>query len=355
LCWSRDSRYVAFLEYKEGVRANIRLLNTDTDSISAPLEYTGDAIYFGYAGGLVWSPDNKYIVYAASDSMILYHAKLNALPVDLDKMRAKAPPVQISEYEPGVFPAWPTFTKDGSFDLYVYDVSTGTERRVTASHEREHCPYFSSDGKSIYYTLDGKLFSIPTTGGTSRQSIKNVKLGEHIVLIPDGESMLSTLPGDTTQIVLYNNRTHKINKLTGNLFFPKFVVSPNGDQVVSTKSLYNVPDSSSYEHLVLLDIATGGRKILVTRFRGHSMSELCWFKNENAVYYESLGENDELLRELIDVPSGKARQFDFKVENLYGIAKLASVHPNETEGLLRVQARSSNVSIWKENTNDERW
>jgi serine/threonine protein kinase/Tol biopolymer transport system component len=409
LCWSPDSRYIAFLEYRDLLRGNIRLFDTFSDSISAPLQFAENALYWGLAGGITWGPSSNYIIYAAGDSLNFYHGELNALPIDPSKFKSTAPPIKITTSNSGEYPAWPTFTsdgkklsftrflwgddiytvklslsdktisgplteiatstgndllptwndegnavlyssnKDGMLDIYEYDEIHRTERRLTYSPVWEGFPQYSADDQTIYFSHSGKIWSMPIRGGESKEvNTSGLKIGDQFYLLPDGERIVATLLGDTTYIMLVNTLTSETEKLSEELFFPRIALSHDGKKVVFTKRLYNMQDSSAYERLVLADVQTGAKKILLTRNQGLSMSRIPWTKDDKYVIYETLDDNGSQIRELVDVLTGETRELKFNIENLLGYSMLQEVNSDNDQGLLRVHYRESNIFIWED-------
>ena len=61
-------------------------------------------------------------------------------------------------------------------DLYIVALPAGTARRLTETAAEERSPYFSADGRRVFYVRDNNVFSIDLDGGFVRQ-LTDVRTG----------------------------------------------------------------------------------------------------------------------------------------------------------------------------------
>ncbi len=89
--------------------------------------------------------------------------------------------------------------KEGSRDLYVISADGGVARRLTTAPTHEVRPYYSRDGRWIYFgsTASGRweIWKMPSGGGPAVQLTRNGG-GPEAIESPDGDSIYYQKPGD---------------------------------------------------------------------------------------------------------------------------------------------------------------
>lgn len=87
----------------------------------------------------------------------------------------------------------------GNWDIYLYELSSGINRRLTFDREIDNRPTFHPDGQRVLFasTRDGaqKVFEIALSGGQP-QAWADVPLGFPASLSPDAETLFFNRPGD---------------------------------------------------------------------------------------------------------------------------------------------------------------
>jgi Tol biopolymer transport system component len=74
----------------------------------------------------------------------------------------------------------------GDAHIYVVDLATGQTTRLTSDREDEDRPTFSPDGRTILYTTESRLRTVPATGGESSLLIEDAAFGSYS---PDGRTI----------------------------------------------------------------------------------------------------------------------------------------------------------------------
>ena len=68
---------------------------------------------------------------------------------------------------------WDNYTGSANYDIYLVPMAGGTPKRLTKTDGNEHYPFFSKDGKTIYFVAEeggvANFYAMPTEGGEARQ------------------------------------------------------------------------------------------------------------------------------------------------------------------------------------------
>jgi len=197
MSWSPDGKKLAYAKYHFGENQSmiwgIKVLNTETKKAKW---LTPNSMR---AAQPDWSLDGKQIVFVAHENST---SNLYVLSPEGGK------PVSITFYHDSVdiqllTPRWSpdgneiAFVKsgpDGNTDLYVMNMNTGDEERITENPEVDYLPVWHPDGQSITYT------SHKGKGTTPNLYTVNLETMEHIQNTDVGDAVWSVqwTPKDTT-------------------------------------------------------------------------------------------------------------------------------------------------------------
>ncbi len=170
-----------------------------------------------------------------------YVMDLWMLPMNVGTARVLGPPTQITrdhalDYRAHVSAdgRYVAFLSDrfGNRDLFLRDLTTGTERPLSTSPQTEISTAISVDGAHVAYGIQGagqsSVFTVPLAGGVPTQVCENC--GGQLDWFPDGRALLSLrqVKGKFAVIVVRPGRgvTNTVSHSGGNLFEPH--LSPDG-------------------------------------------------------------------------------------------------------------------------------
>ncbi len=201
--WSNDSRYIAFVELKKSKTANIAILDTKTWTLSENLKTDRVFSQSWNAGGLSWSPDNRYLVYVGFQGN---YQEFFALPINFQNLEASGPPIPISHFQEEIELIWPCLTADGrglsfgkkqnNYDIYIAPIDIATAkisrdvRPVAIDLRKDYDPNWSSDAKNILFTSqrDGQpdLYKFSIETGETKRLTRTPINERNAQISPDG-------------------------------------------------------------------------------------------------------------------------------------------------------------------------
>ena len=136
-----------------------------------------------------WSPDGKKILYFSNRSPSLDGYDLWEVPVEGGTSRritrdgardgVYSPDGRQIVYARGFNTIYhDDYVGSANYDLFVVDTAGGTPRRLTETPGNERHPFFSADGKTVFYVAEkdgvANFWSIPAEGGAATQVTRYV-------------------------------------------------------------------------------------------------------------------------------------------------------------------------------------
>ncbi|MCB9867396.1 MAG: PD40 domain-containing protein [Phycisphaerales bacterium] len=191
--WSPDGEWIAFISDRTG-EEEVYLADTRGEKPWRQLTSNGD----GFRTQLVWSPDSKHLAF--SDVRM----RLNLLDVDAQKLDV----IDQGDYDDG-WERWGiqtyTFSPDSQWiaytklerslneSIFLYNLATQKQARVTGELTEDYSPSFSPDGKYLYF-LSLRTFE-PTMGRIDQNHVFLHMCKPYLVLL-DTDEMSPFRPTD---------------------------------------------------------------------------------------------------------------------------------------------------------------
>jgi len=184
--WSPDGKWVAFISDRTG-EEEVYVVDARGEQPWRQLTQGGD----GFRKQLVWSPDSRYLLF--SDLRL----RLNLVDVEKEELTV----IDRGEYDDGwerwgiqdyVFSPdsrWIAYTKlERSLyeSVFLYNLETKEQTRVTSELTEDFSPSFSRDGKYLYF-LSHRTFS-PLMGFVDQSHVFLDMCKPYLVILQDGEA-----------------------------------------------------------------------------------------------------------------------------------------------------------------------
>src|SRR5688500_1466155 len=143
----------------------------------------GPELYGREPGRVQWSADGRWIYFTWNPPGTDWREP--ARPYRVRPVAGSAPERVTDAHMDTVGPLLETgvLSRDGrsravayNGDLYLVSLPAGTARRLTETAAEERSPYFSADGRRVFYVRDNNVFSIDLDGGLVRQ-LTDVRAG----------------------------------------------------------------------------------------------------------------------------------------------------------------------------------
>jgi tricorn protease len=151
--WSPNGKYISYLSDVSG-EYEIYLLENKEET--KPRQLTFHSKAWKYKP--VWSPDSKYLVY--------FDRTLNLKSIDIEsgneKIITHATSDEIRDYKFSPDSKWVTYTNNsdnGNSAIWVYNMATGQNHKITGDTFNESNPVFSKDGNYIFF-LSNRDFNL---------------------------------------------------------------------------------------------------------------------------------------------------------------------------------------------------
>lgn len=149
VAWSPDGKWVAFLSDATG---EYEVYIQKADGSGVPVQLTKDADTYKFS--VMWSPDSKKILFSDKKFRLQY--------VDVDSKTitnvTQSKTWEINDYSWSPDSKWIAFsdkTLNATMSqIYIYNVSTKITTEATDSWYNSYQPYFSIDGKYLFFTSD---------------------------------------------------------------------------------------------------------------------------------------------------------------------------------------------------------
>ncbi len=324
---SPDGKYLAFVKRTPGFTSAIYVKELASglelpvyDALDRDLQETNGSE--GNTPAFAWTPDAKSIVFWAGGKIRRVDVGTRRAEVIPVRVRAQKKIRQALRFPVEVAPdslavrmiRWAQMSPDGSQavfqalgHLYVKDLETGVQRRLTTQDEHfEFYPSFSRDGRFVVYsTWDDE------------------SLGSIRVASVDGKS----------------SRT--VTDEPGHYLEPRF--SPNGEQVVFRKSTggYLTSGAGSMEPGLYLVSATGGepQRISKSGFDAHFGAAA------DRVFFSDLEQEIRLVLKSVEV-SGHDVKTHLKVENAEAMQSAAAITEFSVSPDGRFVAFTEQFNVW---------
>jgi Tol biopolymer transport system component len=163
--WSSDGAKIVFSR-ESGERTDLMVISPEGDRLS---EILADGNNNTYAS---WSPDSKSLVFDSDAG--------GTVGIWMLRVSSKKPMRLISDA--GGWVSYPTVSRNGQIlyntgshqtDLYIRDLQSGEERRLTTNTADNFSASFSPDGKQVVYyssrTGNAEIFALDLESGNERQ------------------------------------------------------------------------------------------------------------------------------------------------------------------------------------------
>ncbi len=243
--WSPDGARVAFISDRDE-KATVYLMNSDGTGIrrlfNLRVNFTIEHIRRGKGGGLTWSSDGSRIAcvgeWKNTDYLYVYNLETG----------------EFMKYNPGFDEIRdPCFSPDGNrivlsgilngiSDIFIYDTSSETSRRVTNDDYDDYAPSWKPGSQILVYTSERQG---QTDLVTVDMSLEDPRKGEEIITPLLSDEMTASWNAKGDRLVFVSNREgffdlyvmdvsertiYKQTSLTGGAFQPQF--SPDGAHIL---------------------------------------------------------------------------------------------------------------------------
>ena len=351
--WSKDGKQIYFRSSRDSWSVGIaRLYSVSIDGGAAeplPMPQAGSGDYSPSGSEMVYSPQSRDFRsekrYGGGQANQLYIFNLNNRSAKkiTDGPRATRDPMWVGDT------IFYNSDRDGHFNLYAYNVSSGRSTPVTTNRQYD-VRWPSSDNESqIVYELNGELqvfdtrsrkstpisINVPDEGIARRPSRVAVgNLIQAVGLSPKAERVLFGARGDIFSAPIEKGPTRNLTHSSG--AFDKWPSwSPDGSQVAfvsdmtGEEEIYLVPQDGSKP---AEQITRGGAAMRYQPEWAPDGKRLAFSDKDGKLYVLTLA--DRKLTEIADARRGQVRDYSWSPRGNY----LAFTMPNENQ--------FSSIYIW---------
>lgn len=187
-----------------------------------------------------WSPDGRqlaYMTYADYQAQIVIQsAEGGGRRVVLQSDSTSSAPAWSPD---GSQLAVSLSTGEGNMDIFLVDVGSGAQTRLTNHAGIDTEPAFSPDGGSIYFTSDRagspQIYRMGRNGGGAERVVVGSNYSSNAELSPDGQYLaLTRQSGGGYQIGLYELGSGRFSALTSGRLDEGSTFAPNGEMLMYT-------------------------------------------------------------------------------------------------------------------------
>ncbi|HEX9119743.1 MAG TPA: S9 family peptidase [Terriglobales bacterium] len=230
--WSPDGKRLAFISAKDG-GAQVWLADFDpaAAALGTPQKITSISTE---AGGELWSPDGKYILFT---SEVYPDCPDDACNKQRDEQKAQSK-VKAAIFRGLFFRHWSNYTGDKRTHIFIQPVAGGPAKDLTPG-DHDAPPFslggqdmyaFSPDSQEVAFTsnideveaisTNNEIFIVPVGGGTPKKISTSPGSDSTPLYSPDGKYIawrMQETPGyesDRFQLVLYDRKSGQIRSLT---------------------------------------------------------------------------------------------------------------------------------------------
>lgn len=188
--FSPDGSQIA-AAFNEDGRGGIALVTED----GPPTAVIDDEGYFDHPS---WSPEGDRIVYA-------HHPPDGSWDIYILDLSTRESTPLVSDRGQDWYPSWSpdgeriafTSDRDGDNAIWVVDVSGGSPTKLVDSEGEDAEPAWSPDGDTIVFTSNRELENwqlhvVPASGGEDRRLVRTDTIDRYPVYSPDGEFILAS-------------------------------------------------------------------------------------------------------------------------------------------------------------------
>jgi Tol biopolymer transport system component/DNA-binding winged helix-turn-helix (wHTH) protein len=342
--WSPDARSIAFARFARG-RCTVFII-----PVGGGVEREVGSCGVAPPGGLAWSPDGKVLVTSAQDSSGPH--RLVVLTLESTGRRTLTSPPLGSWGD-----WWPSFSPDGrtiSFartagegvlDLFVVDVATGEERRITSDRRSITGQTFASDGAHLIFGSDRDgmfgVWEISLDGGRPRLLISSTRPLNGVSAARSSERVVFSQP--QSEIAIWQapltagpapiaGRAKRMIAATGRNVRPRF--SPDGARLVFESSR-----SGRYE--IWLSDASGANQRPLTTLGSPFASSASWSPDGRSVAFDARVDSSADLH-VIDMETSRVRRLTDGAGD-----ELAPAWSPDARSIFFESNRSGEWEIWK--------
>ncbi|OVE78766.1 hypothetical protein BVY01_04480 [bacterium I07] len=409
ICWSPDSKKIAFINRSLGSFGVLQIIDLLTEKIYNPMGIENRVSPNAFTSDLAWSPDGEYMIYTGQDST--YSEDLFSIRIDPNSFKIKGEPLRITDFKGFQSPGKLTFTKDGqSFSFILFNSTlnicsipisleiksfAGNVIPIVTSNSNEYWPSWTKDGKSVVFASNrsgtfqiymksiGASNPIQLTSTPGSKSVpkilpdgQNVSFfdseyrtlcqislegGIPVPIVPDtvpiygmpynwfqDSKRIGTMLNDSTKkypIVVFDTET----KMMQNLF-------TTGDTAVFTGTIS--PDDKQLA--VEWELEPSSRTISIYNFEKRSFRHIYKYEAVQGGYLPLLWSPDGLyllktrmtpdekyVHELISVKNGQTSQLEYSSVDITDHIYMFEMSPDGKQVLLVVQSVESDIYLMK--------